>query len=442
MLRTRIVIVVLLACGIALSSFAGETPTDSSAKGGGKTAADQGEKSAATVRVGGQIPKQAANTPQLEKRIKELRRLAQLSVRRKRWQHAASQAKELVAVRPFDTDYQLTLGLLFRKLNNLEEARRKYSDFLDFGGSPAVGYLMLAESYAVVGDKDEALKYLEHAAAEGMNVMKAVEQFPTLEPYRSDTSFIKLALKLEHYELKKLDRPDPFTNPFRKIQERPEDLVRRKSKSSSWSHQKQDDVLNTARRWLARIEHALRRQDEEKAMEAYSNLLDLEQYADKFTVPRLASEFRAIMDRKSEIEAGIEEIRLSYYYGQAQQKIESMERAFINHDFPLVERIHGEVEGIAQSMVEINSDFEEVSNAVLKVGGAWVLRARVWREFIGKRMRIQGIVTSDDEAYAIVNNSMLRAGNRYQGMRVLKIEPNQVWFDYQGERIPLIFRRY
>ena len=43
---------------------------------------------------------------------------------------------------------------------------------------------------------------------------------------------------------------------------------------------------------------------------------------------------------------------------------------------------------------------------------------------------------------AIVNNRLVTVGEKFQGMRVVKIEPNQIYFDYKGERIPLVFRRY
>ena len=43
---------------------------------------------------------------------------------------------------------------------------------------------------------------------------------------------------------------------------------------------------------------------------------------------------------------------------------------------------------------------------------------------------------------AIVNNKMLQVGDRFQGMRVVQVEPNQVYFDFRGERIPLVFRRF
>ncbi len=49
---------------------------------------------------------------------------------------------------------------------------------------------------------------------------------------------------------------------------------------------------------------------------------------------------------------------------------------------------------------------------------------------------------SSSSPYAIVNDLLLRIGDEFEGMRVVQIEPNQVYFDFQGERIPLVFRRF
>jgi hypothetical protein len=119
-----------------------------------------------------------------------------------------------------------------------------------------------------------------------------------------------------------------------------------------------------------------------------------------------------------------------------------MERAFRNRDFPLVDKIRSEVEGLVRDMETTNSSFIEVSEQVRKVADRWVDRASTWREFNARELQIQGIILAEGDSYAVINNKIYRVGDAMDDMRLIQIEPNQVWFAFRGEKIPVVFRRY
>ena len=138
----------------------------------------------------------------------------------------------------------------------------------------------------------------------------------------------------------------------------------------------------------------------------------------------------------------ISEIRLRYHYREAQLQIERMRRAFKDRDYPRVESLQRQLQLIAHNMTKVDPDFSQVSDRILLVGNTWVERARIRREFNAKPLKIQGIIIHEGDPFAIVNDVLVRIGDQFQGMRVVQIEPNQVYFDFQGERIPLVFRRF
>ncbi|MEE8141541.1 MAG: hypothetical protein V3T77_00430, partial [Planctomycetota bacterium] len=380
---------------------------------------------------------------QKDQRVKELRRRMQRNIGLKRWSVAIDEMKELVVLDPYNPEYQLTLGLLFRKVKNLEEARRKYQDFQDLGGHPAIGHLHSAEAWATSGNKQKAFDHLRRAAEHGMNIMKAVLQFESMTAFRSDTEFIKLALKLERYTLDIDGLSDPTTDRFKKEQLVEVPLETPGSDNRRWPREKQEHELRKAKQNLANIERFLIMEKEERAMEAYSKLRDSIENIDRFTVPAFAAEMREIIGKKEIIEARIEEIRLKYYFRKSKNVITDMQRSFQNQDFPKVALIYMDLEKIAEAMTTVNPEFQQVAGKVLEVGQNWVRKAKIREEFLAKSLIIQGIVTQENGAsLAIVNRRLLKVGQVYKEMRVHRIEPNQIYFDYKGERIPLVFRRY
>ena len=376
--------------------------------------------------------------PAADRRVQELRRHVKEDLARKNWDRARRNLSELVSLRKYDADFQVTLGLVYRQLGNLPEARRKYRDFDEANGNPALASLLLAESFAQEGQRDKAFEHLEKAAQEGMNVMRAASQFPALQPFTSDTQFIRLALRLEVYELENgKNARDPFTPRSGRGAESTEEVLTRR-----WDRPYQETKLRDARDNLRKIEFALRSQNEDAAMHSYRALQAMVPYVEHITEPDLSAEFRAILDRLAEIEELIKGLKLTYLYDQAKGEIESMERAFRNRDFPLVDKMRAEVETIVREMETTDSSFVEVSDTVRTVADSWVARARTWRDFQSRELKVHGIIISDDDSFAIIDGRSYRRGDSYDDLKVIQIEPNQVWFLFQGEKIPLVFRRY
>ena len=403
-----------------------------------------GEAAAVEVAPVEQVPD--LGPAAVERRVTELSRHVKEDIARSNWDRARRNLSELVSLRKYSADFQVTLGLVYRQLGNLPEARRKYRDFVEANGNPALASLLLAESFAQDGQREKAFEHLEKAAEEGMNVMRAASQFPALEPYTADTQFIRLALRLEHYELQTTSRGrDPFTP--NSPTTGPEDAV---PFTTKWSRLQQEGVLAQARDDLKRIEFSLRSQNEDAAMHSYRELQKKVPYVEYLSEPDLAAEFRAILDRLSEIEELIKGLKLTYLYDQAKSEIENMERAFRNRDFPLVDKMRAEVESLARDMESTDSSFVEVSDTVRKVADNWVNRARTWRDFNSRELKVQGIIIDQGmnesgepgDSFAIIDNRTYRIGDVYDDMQVIQVEPNQVWFAFRGEKIPLVFRRY
>jgi len=374
-----------------------------------------------------------------DRRVQELRRYVKDDISRGNWKRAQRNLGELVSLRKFDSEFQVTLGLVFRELGDLPEARRKYRDYVEANGNPALASFLLAESYAQEKQRKKALEHLEDAAQAGMNVMRAARRFPALLPYTQDTQFIRLSLRLENYELQKAGhgRADPFT---------PEmggrGLAQSGDAQLQWSRQRQETILDLAQDQLKRVEFALRSQDEESAMTAYRKLQEQVPYLENFTDPDLAAEFRSTIDRLTDIEELIKGLKLTYLYDQAKTEIESMERAFLNRDFPVIDKRRSEVEKIAREIETTDETYFEVSALVRETADNWVNRARIWREFNTLDFVIQGIVISEEDRFGIIDNRILRVGSIHENLQVVNIEPNQVWFLFQGEQIPLVFRKY
>ncbi len=383
-----------------------------------------------------------ARSTEDENRIKMLRLHAQRNIEAKRWREAIDEVKQLVVMSPFDSEYQLALGLLFRNAANLDEARRKYQDFMDLGGGKAVGHLLIAEAYAADGPKakkEDVFGNLRKAAENGMNLMKCVEAFDRLKQLRSDTEFIKLALQLEHYQID-VELSDPMTNRFRKDTTRPTDLARKGQETTSYEEQRK--IIQEGQGCLQKIQLALNTQDEAKAMAAYKRLCEIVTLTNKISDSQLKAALRKITADKEEIEARIQEIRLKYLYAKAQATVEDMAAAFKNEDFPKIQVLHAEAKLQAEEMTKINEAFREVALKINEVADEWLRKADVRREFSSKTLKIQGIVSEREVQYAIVNNQLLKVGQHFEDMLVIKIEPNRVLFRFKNENVPLIFRRY
>lgn len=436
MVRTGLVpLLLLFTASVALAQVEGVPSAGDADETTGSSEATSTEPNADEAEL-------EANTAQQERQIRDLRRRVNQHLVRQRWEDAVRDMKELVILDPYDAEYQLTLGLLYRKQSAHDQARRKYNDFLDLGGSAAVAHLMMAESFAAKGDKPRAFDHLRKAAENGLNVMRAIQRFESMRAYRSDTEFIKLALQLERYELDLRGFKDVFTGRFARTGGNGGTGPRVNEVTDDWDRDKQEQELRRCKLYLANIEHFLSTGNEARAMDAYEKLLGILEHQEKFTVPAFATEIRGVLNRKEDIERGIERVRLKFLYGRARDMIQSMEQSFRGEDYAAVVAAYSDLEVVAKDILSINREFKEVSDRVLATGKNWVERAKVRQEFASMPLKIHGIILHDGPAVAIVNDKQVEEGRYFNDMRVLRIEPNQIMFEYKGEQVPLIFRRY
>ncbi|NMD35981.1 MAG: general secretion pathway protein GspB, partial [Planctomycetes bacterium] len=102
------------------------------------------------------------------------------------------------------------------------------------------------------------------------------------------------------------------------------------------------------------------------------------------------------------------------------------------------------VKGIADSMTAANARFKTIADQIIAIAANWQTRAQIRREFSKKDVRIHGIVMGapGTSSYVIINNKLLREGDRGTDFAIDKIEHNRVVFVYKGEKIGSVFRRY
>ena len=379
-----------------------------------------------------------------QRKVIELRRLALQNFENGRINEAIRFINDLISVKPYEAEYHFALGLCYRKEMKYKDSLKKYQDVLDLGGPRALISLLKAEVYAAEGSIDKAYESLRKAAVGGRNIIGDVQNLPILETFKDDTEFIKLALQLERFEVRRGRRHDPFTNLFPPAGRVPvsPDGVMPPGGDGLLSKAEQEKVLREAVRLKERIVFYIQLQDNVRAMDSYIKLKDMIAQKKQITVPMFVKKFDRIIAELPDIEVLIEGIRLKYYYNQAVQKLGSMRDVFEDSDYGTVEKFHADLENLAREMVMINRQYEGVANEILERSRRWVDRARVRREFEQQRPDIQGIIISGDSKLAILNEKVVRQGEHLDNMRVVKIESNRVTFRYKGEEIPMVFRRY
>jgi len=377
-------------------------------------------------------------------RIAELRRYSSDDIHRKNWNRALNEIRELVTLRPYHADYHLTLGLIHRRLEgvnpggiHLEEAIRKYEEYTDFGGEDAIAALLMAEAYAHVGDRDDAFQHLERAASYGMNIARAVQQFPALKEFTNDTRFVRASLRLERYNLSNIVSRDPFTGPWNGLGHGP--MV---TPVGPFDQLQQSELLAEAREAMDRVEYAIRNNDQVAAMEAYGVIETIGESIARFDLPEFATELRSIMERLDEVEEGIDKIRVAYLYEQARSKMEAMKVAFSEQDFDLVHRIHGEVLSIGQDIGQAGESYKAASVLVIQAADQFLLRSETVREFAGKQISVEGVVVTPEGSHAIIDGNLIPEGGPVHGGFLEAVHRDKVIFLYHGERIAHKFGRF
>jgi tetratricopeptide (TPR) repeat protein len=379
-----------------------------------------------------------------EARVAELRRYSSDDIHRKNWNRALNEIRELVTLRPYHPDYHLTLGLIHRRLEgvnpggiHLEEAIRKYEEYTDFGGEDAIAALLMAEAYAHVGNRDGAFQHLERAASYGMNIARAVQQFPALKEFTNDTRFVRASLRLERYNLSNIVRRDPFTGPWNGLGHGP--MV---TPVGPFDPLKQSELLAEAREAMALVEYAIRNDDQVAAMKAYGVIEAIGKSIARFDQPEFATELRSIMERLDEVEEGIDKIRVGYLYEQARSKMETMKVAFSEHDFDLVHRLHGEVLSIGQDIGQAGEPYKAASVLVIQAADQFLQRSEIVREFVAKQVSVEGVVVAPEGSHAIIDGNLIPEGGQIHGGWLEDVRRDRVIFLYHGELIAHKFGRF
>jgi len=377
-------------------------------------------------------------------RIAELRRYSSDDIHRKNWNRALNEIRELVTLRPYNPDYHLTLGLIHRRLEgvnpggiHLEEAIRKYEEYTDFGGEDAIAALLMAEAYAHVGDRDDAFQHLERAASYGMNIARAVQQFPALKEFTNDTRFVRASLRLERYNLSNIVRRDPFTGPWNG--HGPGPMV---TPVGPFTPLQQSELLAEAREAMDRVEYAIRNNDQDAAMEAYGVIETIGESIARFDQPEFSTELRSIMDRLDDFEEGIDKIRVAYLYDQAISKLEAMKVAFSEQDFDLVHRLHGEVLSIGQDIGQAGESYKAASVLVIQAADQFLQRSEVVREFLAKQISVEGVVLAPEGSHAIIDGILIPEGGQIHDALLEEVLRDKVIFLYHGELIAHKFGRF
>ena len=442
----------ILSLGLGLSIFLGSTAWTAE----GLPAAAPSAPPVVDPLQPGAAGRQEEDTSQ--KRIRELRRRAIESFRKggTRLLEARRCLLDLISFRPYVPEYHLALAFVLRREGRWEEFYRKLNDVLDLNGPKQIAYLFIAEYYMQRGQKQKALKALGQAAESGMNIMEAVAHIPALSQLRTDTEFVKLTLSLERFTLRSLEFPQNFRDPFRpsglwkKVEREDAEgetpLVTQRRKTAT--KEEQARLLVRAKTALKAIERYLNspQASDAKAMQKYRELQAIMAQRKRITVPRIAREFDAIGRKLQEIETRLQDLKLRYYWEEAERMISQMRSAFEATEYKKVSDTYEEVKKLAFDMVKASNAFKPAADRIMQVAGHWNRRAQIRSEFAKKDLEILGIVTSKENGkdvnFVILNNKLLREGDEYKDFYVDKIERNRVTFRYKGERIGLVFRRY
>jgi hypothetical protein len=393
-------------------------------------------------------------TQKLHRQIRDLQRRAQANFQRggARLEEARRNITDLVNLQPYVAGYHLALALVLRKEGRTDEEFRKLKDVLDLNGPEQIVHLLVAEYHMLKNQRADAFASLRKAAESGMKISDAVAKLPPLQNLRNDTEFVKLTLELESFKLKGDSNAAKFHDPFvpsakwRPAKEQKKTKGKEAAEDLTYTQQQQAQLLINAKASLEAISAHLNsaQPDEKKIMEHYKILEGIIVQKKLFTVPRFQREVVLLEQKLDEIKTQLEEVRLKDFYEQAKGKLAEIKEAFNDNDYTAVEDLTKQVKGIAEAMAAANVRFKTIADQITTIAANWQGRAQIRREFSKKDLRIHGIVIGDpgSASYVIINNKLLREGDRGADFAVEKIEHNRVVFVYKGEKIGSVFRRY
>ena len=308
---------------------------------------------------------------------------------------------------------------------------------MEYGGEEAIASLLLAEASASSNDMESTYEFLEEAALQGMNIARAVKQFPALRNYIDDTRFVRSALKLERYTLEDDLRRDPFTAPWKSSNRMDET-----TEFTYLSVSEQRDSLFKARAAIAKIEFAQRNGDFDAATEAYRALMNISDEAKRFDQPELAAELKAIVDRIEELEQGVEEVRVRHLYEESRVRLDSMKRAFEEQDFATVNQLYSEVQKLASEIQDVGDKYRTTSTLVGMAASQMRQRSEVVQQFLSRTVQIDGVVISGEGSYAIVDGEWIAKGGDVEGAVLEEVHRDRLVFNFEGELIVRRFGRF
>ncbi len=447
----------------ALLVSAAQPPATAPSENGGEAADFNPPESA--VDLAGQNSSKKQEQVLKARRTRELERLAKQNFKRggMRLTEARKNINELINLSPYSPEYHLALALELKQEGREEEAFNKLNDVLELHGPKQIVYLLMAEYYEGKGVRDKTLEVLQKASENGMKIMKAVSRIDSLKHLRNDSRFIEMALRLERVELRSLkysedyfqEHLDPFT-PSAKWRIESKDVAKSGAKKESfkpWTNKEEADLLFSAKRVVNTINRLLNAAspDEEKIAQQYEELKQIIAQKDKIRIPRLKREMTIIVEKVSEIETRIENIRLRIHYKKAREKLAEMKEAFAQTDYNAVKVFHTQIKTMAEAIKKEGKAFTPLADHIIKIADSWFKRALIRLEFAEKNLHINGIITNTEsnEAenhetgnFVIINNKLIKEGSEFENLLIKDVERNRVTFFYKGETIGMVFRRY
>ena len=118
---------------------------------------------------------------------------AEAKTNAKQWTEAAALWEKIVKANPVEVRYWNQLGNAYYSGKNYANAIKAYEKVLEIGGTPSsYAAYNIACNYALLGEKEQALKWLEKALDSGFPDLMHVQSDTDLQGLRSDARFQKL----------------------------------------------------------------------------------------------------------------------------------------------------------------------------------------------------------------------------------------------------------
>ncbi len=115
--------------------------------------------------------------------------------RRRQYEQAAAGYEKVVLLKPDYIEAHLDLGVCYQRLNRMAEALEQFKKALELNRNHAPALYNLACYYAVLGDTDKALKFLELTIVRDPRAKQAAQREPDLASLRALPEFARITGK-------------------------------------------------------------------------------------------------------------------------------------------------------------------------------------------------------------------------------------------------------